>query len=65
MQTVHWRKSTYSGDGSNCVEVATAPTAIHIRDSKYPAARQVSLSPTAWATFLVYVSGSTPRHPLN
>ncbi|WP_329264469.1 DUF397 domain-containing protein [Streptomyces pseudovenezuelae] len=34
MQPIHWRKSTYSGDGSNCVEIATTPTAIHVRDSR-------------------------------
>uniref|UniRef100_UPI00099F2A3B DUF397 domain-containing protein n=1 Tax=Streptomyces puniciscabiei TaxID=164348 RepID=UPI00099F2A3B len=30
-----WFKSSYSsGDGGECVEVATSPTTIHVRDSK-------------------------------
>ncbi|MFJ7239048.1 DUF397 domain-containing protein [Streptomyces olivaceus] len=49
---LRWFKSSYSGDeGGNCVEVATTPTAIHIRDSKAPQGH-VTVSPTAWAAFL-------------
>ncbi|MBZ6101081.1 DUF397 domain-containing protein [Streptomyces olivaceus] len=49
---LRWFKSSYSGsEGGNCVEVATAPTAIHIRDSKAPQGH-VTVSPTAWAAFL-------------
>jgi hypothetical protein len=37
MQTLHWQKSSYSGDGSNCVNVAAAPTgALHLRESDEP-----------------------------
>ncbi|MFE0255379.1 DUF397 domain-containing protein [Streptomyces sp. NPDC059010] len=52
MQTLHWQKSTYSGDSSNCVEIATTPTTIHIRDSKNPTGHHLTLCPTAWAGFL-------------
>ncbi|WP_328339490.1 DUF397 domain-containing protein [Streptomyces violaceus] len=52
MQTLHWRKSTYSGDGSNCVEIATTPTTVHIRDSKNPDGTHLTLRPTAWGEFL-------------
>ncbi|MCE0447032.1 DUF397 domain-containing protein [Streptomyces tricolor] len=38
MPTLRWRKSTYSPDGSNCVEIGHHPTSIHIRDSKSPTA---------------------------
>ena len=32
-----WQKSTYSGDGSNCVYVASAPAnAIRLRESDTP-----------------------------
>lgn len=49
---LRWFKSSYSGsEGGNCVEVATAPTAIRIRDSKAPQGH-VTVSPTAWAAFL-------------
>ncbi|MCX5526635.1 DUF397 domain-containing protein [Streptomyces bobili] len=37
MQTLHWQKSTYSGDGSNCVYIATGTTdTLHIRESDRP-----------------------------
>jgi hypothetical protein len=52
MQTLHWRKSTHSGDGSNCVEIATTPTTIHIRDSKNPDGPHLTLRATAWMEFL-------------
>jgi hypothetical protein len=38
MPTLRWTKSTYSADGSNCVEMAATPTTVHIRDSKAPTA---------------------------
>lgn len=50
-----WFKSSYSdGEGGECVEVATSPTTIHIRDSKQaPAiAPTLTLSPAAWRAFL-------------
>ncbi|MFE9649744.1 DUF397 domain-containing protein [Streptomyces sp. NPDC006365] len=37
MHTTDWQKSTYSGDGSNCVYVAATSTgAIHLRESDEP-----------------------------
>ncbi|MHC3474033.1 DUF397 domain-containing protein, partial [Streptomyces sp. 7R007] len=33
MESMIWRKSSYSGDqGGECVEVAEAPTAVAVRD---------------------------------
>ncbi|MEV5171906.1 DUF397 domain-containing protein [Streptomyces flaveolus] len=61
MQTLHWYKSTYSGDSSNCVEIATTPTTIHIRDSKTPTGPLLNVVPTAWAEFLVYAASTGPR----
>ncbi|WP_381794971.1 DUF397 domain-containing protein [Streptomyces niveus] len=55
-----WFKSSYS-DSSNpndCVEVATTPTAVHVRDSKNIAGPRLGLSPTAWASFVTYASES-------
>jgi hypothetical protein len=38
VHTIHWQKSTYSGDGSNCVYVAApTPAEIHLRESDSPA----------------------------
>ncbi|MFF4830219.1 DUF397 domain-containing protein [Streptomyces sp. NPDC001315] len=54
-----WFKSSYSsgGDG-DCVEVATRPETVHIRDSKNSNATtsgpQLAVSPTAWTDFLTY-----------
>ncbi|MFF8194773.1 DUF397 domain-containing protein [Streptomyces bobili] len=37
MQTLHWQKSTYSGDSSNCVYVAASVTGtLHLRESDQP-----------------------------
>ncbi|WP_208900556.1 DUF397 domain-containing protein [Streptomyces incarnatus] len=52
MPTLRWQKSTYSPDGSNCVEIATTPTTIHIRDSKTPTAPHLTVTPATWAKFL-------------
>lgn len=50
---LHWFKSSHSTDeGGNCVEVATRPHAIHIRDSKDLTVPALTLSPAAWAAFL-------------
>ena len=59
MQTLRWQKSTYSGDGSNCVEIATTPTTIHIRDSKNPTGPHLTLRATAWTDFLSHTA--SPR----
>lgn len=31
-----WRKSSFSDNGGNCVEVAATPGHAHVRDSKSP-----------------------------
>ncbi|OSZ60337.1 DUF397 domain-containing protein [Streptomyces pharetrae CZA14] len=52
-----WIKSSYStSDGPDCVEVATAPARILVRDSKNPDGPRLALTPTTWATFLPYAS---------
>ncbi|WP_129308866.1 DUF397 domain-containing protein [Streptomyces sp. L2] len=56
MSEHQWRKSSYSPDASNCVEVATTPTTIHIRDSKCPAHPHLTLPPATWAAFLSSLS---------
>ncbi|MFF1297537.1 MULTISPECIES: DUF397 domain-containing protein [unclassified Streptomyces] len=50
---LQWFKSSYSGsEGGNCVEVATQPAAVHVRDSKNPAGPQLTVTPDAWAAFV-------------
>ncbi|MEW1614698.1 MULTISPECIES: DUF397 domain-containing protein [unclassified Streptomyces] len=56
---LRWFKSSYS-DSSNpndCVEVATAPGAVHVRDSKNAHGPRLSLAPTAWGGFVSYAAG--------
>ncbi|MGW0626683.1 DUF397 domain-containing protein [Streptomyces sp. NPDC002758] len=49
-----WQKSTYSPDASNCVEIASTPTTIHIRDSKNSSSPHLTVTRTTWATFVSY-----------
>ncbi|WP_327696322.1 DUF397 domain-containing protein [Streptomyces sp. NBC_00459] len=56
-----WHKSTYSEEGSACVEMAPTPTPIHIRDSKTPTSPQLTLRPTTWADFLSDVAQRSSR----
>ncbi|MEV5756982.1 DUF397 domain-containing protein [Streptomyces tendae] len=52
-----WFKSSYSsGSDGDCVEVATRPDTVHIRDSKAPHGDQLAVSPTAWTRFLTYTT---------
>ncbi|MFD7276014.1 DUF397 domain-containing protein [Streptomyces sp. NPDC059862] len=52
-----WFKSSYSGSqGDDCVEVAHAPAAVHVRDSKDKQGSQLALSPAAWSDFLSYAA---------
>ncbi|MCP9957416.1 MULTISPECIES: DUF397 domain-containing protein [Streptomyces] len=50
---LHWIKSTHSGgEGGDCVEIAPAPSAIHVRDSKDTGQGTLTVTPGAWTTFL-------------
>ncbi|AGK79427.1 DUF397 domain-containing protein [Streptomyces microflavus] len=54
-----WFKSSYStNDGPSCVEVATAPAAVHVRDSKQlpTDGPHLGFGPAAWADFVTYAS---------
>ncbi|CAL9317642.1 DUF397 domain-containing protein [Streptomyces sp. SudanB52_2052] len=52
-----WYKSSYSSSASgDCLEVATAPDTIHIRDSKNRQGPELHLSPTAWSAFLTHAA---------
>ncbi|MEU3406845.1 DUF397 domain-containing protein [Streptomyces sp. NPDC006670] len=56
--TLKWVKSSYSGsNGGNCVEVATTPTTIHVRDSKVEDGPVLDLAPASWAALTGWVSG--------
>ncbi|MFJ5559504.1 DUF397 domain-containing protein [Streptomyces sp. NPDC093250] len=48
-----WFKSSYSGtEGGQCVEVAAATAAVHVRDSKADAGPVLTVSREAWAGFV-------------
>lgn len=55
-----WFKSSYSGgnDGNSCVELATTPGTVHVRDSKDAEGPRLALTPGAWADFVTYASGN-------
>ncbi|MFE9646438.1 DUF397 domain-containing protein [Streptomyces sp. NPDC006365] len=52
-----WFKSSYSSSASgDCVEVATCPDTVHVRDSKDEQGPQLALSPTTWTDFVSYAA---------
>ncbi|MDQ0796729.1 DUF397 domain-containing protein [Streptomyces sp. B1I3] len=57
---LEWLRSSYSssGDGNDCVEVATALGAVHVRDSKDLPGPRLGFTTTAWEAFVTYASES-------
>ncbi|WP_367044312.1 DUF397 domain-containing protein [Streptomyces sp. Je 1-332] len=55
-----WFKSSYSSNSNepDCVEVAHAPGAVHVRDSKDSLGPRFAVSGKPWADFVAYASGS-------
>ncbi len=50
---VRWRKSTFSGDQGNCVEVADGIAGVvPVRDSKNPQDPALRFAPEAWSAFV-------------
>ncbi|ACU39929.1 DUF397 domain-containing protein [Actinosynnema pretiosum subsp. pretiosum] len=47
-----WRKSSYSGNGPSCVEIAPVNNAIATRDSKNPTGPVLLFPEVSWSTFL-------------
>ncbi|WP_019871140.1 DUF397 domain-containing protein [Salinispora oceanensis] len=47
----HWRTSSHSGDEGACVEIATLPQAVGVRDSKDRSGPTLLFTPAAWTTF--------------
>ncbi|WP_274560342.1 DUF397 domain-containing protein [Streptomyces spiramyceticus] len=50
-----WTKSSHSGDHGACIEVATCPHTIHVRDSKDTTRPALTLTPAAWSAFVADV----------
>ncbi len=57
-RALKWVKSSYSSNehGSDCVEVAVAPSAVHVRDSKNARGPRLALTAAAWADFVAYAT---------
>ncbi|TDQ52198.1 DUF397 domain-containing protein [Actinorugispora endophytica] len=52
-QHTDWRKSSYSGTNTNCVECARLPrSATAVRDSKHPDAGHLAFTAAEWSAFL-------------
>ena len=47
-----WRKSSYSGQNTACVEVAPTAAGAAVRDSKSPAAGHLAVDRPQWSDFL-------------
>jgi hypothetical protein len=53
LSRAEWRKSSYSSQDGNCVEVATnLPGAVAIRDSKDPGSPVLLIPAAGWRAFL-------------
>lgn len=53
-----WFKSSYSSssEGDSCVEVAAAPTSVHVRDSKVTDGPAFHVASAAWTEFVAYAT---------
>ncbi|MFL1431912.1 MULTISPECIES: DUF397 domain-containing protein [unclassified Nocardiopsis] len=54
-----FRKSSYSGSGDNCVEVADVPGGAAVRDSKCPDAGHLAIAAGEWSALLWAVARET------
>lgn len=58
-----WRKSSYSGNnGGNCVEVASLPGTIAVRDSRDPCGPVLLVTPQGWQAFTATLKTGTHSH---
>jgi hypothetical protein len=56
LENLKWRKASYSGStGGQCIEVATLPDGIAVRDSKDPDGPKLQLAPDSFAALLAHV----------
>ncbi|MDU0304359.1 DUF397 domain-containing protein [Streptomyces sp. PAL114] len=54
-QSLDWFKSSYSGgSGGDCIEVATLPASVHVRDSKNTGQGTFTVPPAAWSAFVAH-----------
>jgi hypothetical protein len=65
MDNMNWRKSSYSsGNGGECIEVASPDDAVAVRDTKQDDAGPVlQFTPAAWRRFADHVKQSLASDP--
>ena len=51
MEHMTWRKSSYSSDDGNCVEVTNLDRQRAVRDSKNPTAAMLTFTAVQWTAF--------------
>ncbi|WP_211257177.1 DUF397 domain-containing protein [Streptomyces megasporus] len=57
MSDLTWFKSSYSSSGDgDCVEVASCPDTVRVRDSKDEEGPHLTIAPDAWSRFLSYAA---------
>lgn len=55
---IRWRKSSYSTNGGNCVEIGEGATdVVPVRDSKDPHGPALTFTMEGWADFVSAVKG--------
>lgn len=59
MEVARLKNSGTTVDGLSGVDGVTVPGTIFVRDSKASTGPRLTLTPTAWMTFLLYASGPT------
>jgi Domain of unknown function (DUF397) len=53
LDDLRWRTSSYSGNGGNCVEVASSrPGTVAVRDSEDKPGPALGFTSTAWTAFV-------------
>jgi len=58
-----WRKSSYSGNGGNCVEVADRGNRLLVRDTKNCAGAVLRFTPDVWRRYVAQVKDERSLAP--
>lgn len=53
-----WRKSSYSGNGGECVEAGHQPGSVMVRDTKLDQSPVIKFSASAWRWFTERIKAS-------
>ena len=54
-----WRKSSYSGTQTSCVEVGFAADVVGVRDTKDRDAGHLAIAPARWSDFVAAIKHDT------